>query len=56
MMNKRFQFGERRENADMPKVPFKDSSGATVKKCRRKMPGRRMNRIQGEWIDELVIG
>ena len=37
MENKRFQFGERRENKDMPKVPFKDSNGATVKKCRRKM-------------------
>jgi hypothetical protein len=38
----------------MPKVPFKDSNEATVKECRRKIPGRRMNRIQGEWIDELV--
>jgi len=56
MENKRFQFGERRENKDMPKVPFKDSNGATVKECRRKIPGRRMNRIQGKWIDELVIG
>ena len=55
MENRRFQFGERRENKYMPRFPFKDSNGATVKECRRKLPGRRMNRIRGEWIDELVI-
>jgi hypothetical protein len=55
MRNKRSEFGERRQDKDMPRVPFKDSHGATIKECRRKIPGRRMNNIQGEWIDELVI-
>jgi hypothetical protein len=54
MRNRRFQFGERRHNSEMPRVPFKDSNGATIKGCRRKIPGRRINRIQGKWIDELV--
>ena len=56
MENKRFQFGDRREKEDMPKVPFKDSNGVIIKECRRKLPCRRINRIQGEWIDDLVIG
>ena len=56
MRNKRFQFGDRRQNEDMPAVPFKDSNGATIKECRRKIPGRRMIKIQGKWIDELVTG
>jgi hypothetical protein len=55
MRNKRFQFGGRRKSEDMPRFPFKDSNGATIKECRRKIPGRRMNHIQGKWIDELVI-
>jgi hypothetical protein len=54
MENKRSQFGDRRQNGEMPRFPFKDSSGVTIKECRRKIPGRRMNRIQGKWIDELV--
>ena len=56
MENKRFQFGDRRENDAIPNLPFKDSNGVTVKECRRKIPGRRMIMIQSEWIDELVIG
>ena len=55
MRNRRFQFGGRRQNEVMPRVPFKDSNGATIKECRRKIPGRRINCIQGKWIDELVI-
>ena len=51
MGNKRFQFGDRRENNDMPKVPFKDSNGVTIRECRRKIPDRRINNIQAEWID-----
>jgi hypothetical protein len=54
MRNKRSEFSNRRQSNNMPRVPFKDSSGATIKECRRKIPGRRMNNIQGEWIDELV--
>ena len=56
MRNKRFQFGDRRENNDMPKVPFTDSDGTTINECRRRIPGRRMIKIQGEWVDEIVVG
>ena len=55
MRNKRSQFGDRRHKADMPRVPFKDSNGATIKECRRKIPDRRLGNIQVEWIDEIVI-
>jgi len=55
MANKRFQFGDRRENSAMPRVPFKDSSGAIIKECRRKIPDRRVSNIQSEWVDEIVI-
>lgn len=54
MRNKRFQFGDRREKKDI-RFPFKDSNGATITQCRRKLPGRRMIRTQGGWMDELVI-
>ena len=56
MRNKRFQFVDRRENNDMPKVPFTDSDGTTINECRRRIPGRRIIKIQGKWIDELVTG
>jgi hypothetical protein len=55
MRNKRSLFGERRKNDDMPRVPFKDSNGATIKDCRRKIPDRRINSMHGEWIEEIVI-
>jgi len=53
--NKRVLLGDRRHNSDIPRVPFKDSHGATIKECRRKIPDRRINDIQVEWIDETVI-
>jgi hypothetical protein len=56
MENKRFQSGDRRQNNVMPKVPFKDSNGVTITECRRKIPCRRIDNIQVEWIDEIVIG
>jgi len=56
MSNKRSKFGDRRQSEDMPTVPFTDSNGATIKECRRKIPGRRMIKIQGEWVDEIAIG
>jgi hypothetical protein len=55
MGNKRFQFGDRRENNEMPRVPFKDSNGKLILGCRRRIPDRRLHNIQGEWIDEIVI-
>ena len=55
MRNKRFQENDRRHNNDMPKVPFKDSKGATIKKSRRKIPDRRIGNIQVEWLDPESI-
>ena len=45
MRNRRFQFSNRRHKNDMPSVPFKDSNGATIKECRRKIPDRRICNI-----------
>ena len=61
MENKRFQFVDRRQNEGrrqnnvMPSFPFKDSSGATIRECRRKTPDRRIDNIQVNRIDEIVI-
>jgi len=55
MSNKRLQFGDRRQNNVMPNIPFKGSNGATIKKCRRFLPDRRINSMHGEWIEEIVI-
>ena len=56
MKNKRFQFGDRRQNAAMPGVPFKDSNGATIKKCRRKIRDRRTDNIPADRYHRIVIG
>jgi hypothetical protein len=48
MINKRLQFGDRREGKAMPRVPFKDSGGATIKENRRKIQDRRIGSIQAE--------
>ena len=55
MRNKRSEFSNRRQEYVMPRTPFKDSNGATIKDCRRKIPDRRINNIQTEWISEIVI-
>jgi len=55
VINKRIQLGDRRQKEDMPRVPFKDSNGATINACRRKLPDRRINSIHGEWIKEILI-
>lgn len=41
--NKRSESAKRRQRKNMPRVPFKDSMGATIKECRRKIPDRRIN-------------
>ena len=56
MRNKRFQFGDRRQNEYMPGVPFKDSNGATIKECRRKIADRRTDNIQADRVHKIVIG
>ena len=55
MKHKRFLFSDRRLRKDMPNVPFKDSNGATIEECRRKIPDRRIDSLQAEWINEIVI-
>jgi hypothetical protein len=52
VINKRFWIGDRRQNNDIPKVPFKDGNGSIIKECRRRIPDRRIANIQVEWIDE----
>ena len=39
---KRSKFSKRRQRENMPRVPFKDSMGATINECRRKIPDRRI--------------
>ena len=51
MRNKRLMFGDRRQGKPMPRVPFKDSDGATIKESRRKIPDRRKGNIQVAWSD-----
>ena len=55
VINQRFRLGDRRQNNVMPNIPFKDSNEATIKKCRRLLPDRRINSTHGEWIKEIVI-
>ena len=45
MRNRRLQFDDRRHKVAMPRVPFKDSNGATITESRRKIPDRRINNI-----------
>jgi hypothetical protein len=51
MRLKRSLFREKRHNEDMPSVPFKDSNGATITECRRKIPDRRRYDRHTEWLD-----
>ena len=46
--NRRLQFGSRRQNNVIPRVPFKDSNGVTIRKCRRRIPDRRIGNIEAE--------
>ena len=56
MRNNRVLLADRRHNSDMSRVPFKDSHGATIKECRRKILNRRINYIKADWIKEIAIG
>ncbi len=55
MKDNRRRPDDRRRNNVMPNFPFKDSSGATIRQCRRKIPDRRINNIQVNQIDEIAI-
>jgi len=56
MPNSNFQVYDRRRSATMPAVPFRDSSGTIINEDRRKTPDRRLNNIQAEWVNELLLG
>jgi carbon storage regulator len=48
MRNRRSGFSNRRQNYLMPRVPFKDSNGATITESRRKITDRRIGNIPDE--------
>jgi len=54
MKMKRFKFRDRRKNTDKRTVPFKDGNGVTIQECRRKVADRRKDKIQAQWIDEMM--
>jgi len=56
MPNRNFQVHDRRRTATMPAVPFRDCNGLTIFEDRRKRPDRRLNNIQAEWVNELLLG
>jgi len=55
MPNTSFQVYDRRRSTNMPAVPFRDSNGLTIHEDRRKTPDRRLNNIQAEWVNELLL-
>ena len=55
MKDNRRRNDDRRQKSEMSSFPFKDSSGATIRQCRRKIPDRRINDLQVKRIDETVI-
>jgi hypothetical protein len=55
MPNRNFQVYDRRRGVNMPAVPFRDSNGLTIREDRRKTPDRRLNNIQAEWVNELLL-
>ena len=56
MDDRRSRHDDRRQNNDILKFPFKDSNGTTVRKCRRRIPDRRLSNIEAVWLYDLVIG
>ena len=51
MTYKRSRFGDRRQHMGKPGIPFKDSTGATIRECRRIIPDRRTDSIQAAMIN-----
>lgn len=61
MENRRFQFMDRlqdrgiyvdrRQGVGIPKVPFKDSNGATIRANRREISNRRLDDNDLDWSD-----
>ena len=55
MENRRYSFIDRRQDSKMPATPFKDRNGETVKTNRRKVANRRLDDIELDYFDDLVI-
>jgi hypothetical protein len=51
MKARRILVADRRHNFEMPRVPFKDSNGATITRNRRKIPDRRLSNLRRDWLD-----
>ena len=45
MTYKRCKFDDRRKDMGIPRIPFKDSAGATIRVCRRRTLDRRISNI-----------
>lgn len=56
MKDRRYPSSNRRLNEGTPDFPFKDSNGATIHECRRKIPDRRKCGMtpgySGQWSDK----
>jgi len=39
-----------------PAAPFRSCDGTIIHHDRRKLPDRRRNNIQAEWVNELLLG
>ncbi|MGB5337712.1 MAG: hypothetical protein WBO06_01320 [Gammaproteobacteria bacterium] len=56
MDDQRTRLCDRRQNNYKPRYPFKDSKGATIRECRRKIQDRRIGNIEAELTSGVVIG
>jgi hypothetical protein len=53
--NMRFQSGNRRLFSGVPQFPFKDSNGAKIRGCRRRVPDRRIGRVRAEMDNDAMF-
>ena len=56
MHNRHCQPGDRRKDENTRAMPFRDGSGTVIREDRRKLPDRRLNNIQAEWVNEILLG
>lgn len=49
------QPGNRRLFSGVPQFPLKDSNGATIRECRRRVPDRRIDRVRAEMINDAMF-
>jgi len=55
MENRRFNFCDRRQRKDMPKIPFRDNRGVTNRENRRSISNRRMDDYEPVVFNESDI-